>query len=451
MRSAPLNILQVSKADVSGGAERVAWDLFQQFRIQQQVSRMAVSKKVSGDHDVLEIPSVESLSHWVHFWHGMQERLMDMSPNVRGVGFWRGSRLMAWLANPLKAWEKFWGIEDFRHPGFCHLLKQMPVKPDIIHGHNLHGGYFDLHVLPSLSHDIPVVLTLHDMWLLSGHCAHSFECERWKSGCGHCPDLTIYPEIERDASACNWWRKQKLYEGCRLYVATPSRWLMKKVQQSILMPGIVECRVIPNGVDLEVFNSRDRADAREQLGISASSRVLLFTANKIRNNPWKNYQMLRAVLEQVEMRYKEQDLLFIALGEEAPPENIGRSVMQFVPHQKDARHVALYYQAADVYVHAAKVDTFPLAVLEALACGTPVVATAVGGIPEQVVEGETGFLVPSGDSLMMAARIIEILDNDALRRILGRNAETYARLRFDLKQQVNDYLAWYREIVGQEK
>ena len=58
--------------------------------------------------------------------------------------------------------------------------------------------------------------------------------------------------------------------------------------------------------------------------------------------------------------------------------------MRFVGHQKSAQTVAQYYQAADVYLHAATADTFPRAVLEALACGTPVVATGVGGIPEQV-------------------------------------------------------------------
>ena len=269
-------------------------------------------------------------------------------------------------------------------------------------------------------------------------------------GCGHCPDLTIYPEIARDATAHNWRRKQKLYQGCRLYVATPSKWLMDKVKQSMLMPGIAEYRVIPNGVDLAIFNPQDRGCARELLGIPPHSRVLLFAANSIRNNPWKDYQMMREVLGQVDISMKGQELLLIALGEDAPSEKIGRATIRFVPYQRDTRLVSRYYQAADVYVHAAKADTFPLTVIEALACGTPVVATAVGGIPEQIDEGETGYLAVPGDSRMMAARIVEILHSDALRAKLGRKAVERARQSFDLNRQANDYLTWYHKILSQK-
>jgi len=446
-----MNILQVNKADISGGAERVARGLMQKLHDQGQVSQMAVADKTSDDMNVLEIPAPECLSRWMYFWHGVQTGLLGLSPKMHGVGFWRASRIVPWLANPLKAWARFRGREDFRYPGFCHILSRMPIKPDIIHCHNLHGEYFDLRALPSLSHSMPVMLTLHDMWMLTGHCAHSFECGRWKIGCGHCPDLTIYPAVTHDATACNWRFKQKLYQDCRLYVASPSRWLMEKIQQSILMPGIVECRIIPNGVDLEVFNSRGRADARKRLDIQSSSRVLLFSANRIKNNPWKDYEMLKTVLSEVEKHDIGKDVLFIALGNRSDcSQEKGQTNIRFVSFQNDEEIVALYYKAADVYVHAAKADTFPLAVLEALACGTPVVATAVGGITEQVIDGVTGYLVPTGNSRMMAERVIDILNNDDLKRTMGRKAEEYSLKSADINSQVGAYNAWYQEIIGRK-
>src|SRR5262249_35811923 len=150
------------------------------------------------------------------------------------------------------------GIEDFRYPGSRRLLQLTPQQPDLVHGHNLHGGYFDLRILPELSAQVPVVLTLHDAWLLSGHCSHSFDCERWKTGCGRCPDLTIYPAIRRDATASNGRRKRTIYQRSRLHVAAPCQWLMDKVNESILALGAVETRIIPNGVDRTTFHPAER-------------------------------------------------------------------------------------------------------------------------------------------------------------------------------------------------
>src|SRR6185295_12663743 len=103
-------------------------------------------------------------------------------------------------------------------------------------------------------------------------------------------------------------------------------------------------------------------------------------------------------------------------------------------------------QAADVYVHAARAETFPNAILEALACGLPVVATAVGGIPEQVTE-HTGVLVPAADAVAMASAIERILSDDTWRRCLGASASRDAAQRFDVRREAADYLRWYRAIL----
>jgi glycosyltransferase involved in cell wall biosynthesis len=322
--------------------------------------------------------------------------------------------------------------------------------PEIIHCHNLHGGFFDLGVLPWLSQQSPVIMTCHDTWLLSGHCAYSLDCERWKIGCGCCPYLSIYPSMRQDETDYNWQRKQAIYAKSRFHLATPSRWLMQKVEQSMLAPAVVEGRVIPNGVDLSVFHPADKQGVREVLGVPQDARVLLFTAVTIRHNIWKDYQTIRGAIARVAERLPGQRVLFLALGEEAPTERIGQAEVRFIPYQKELETVARYYQAADIYLHAARADTFPNTVLEALACGTPVVATAVGGIPEQVKDDVTGRLVPPGDAEAMAEAIIILLTDEALRRRLGYDAGQDAQIRFGLSRQVDAYLEWYGAIVERQ-
>jgi glycosyltransferase involved in cell wall biosynthesis len=126
--------------------------------------------------------------------------------------------------------------------------------------------------------------------------------------------------------------------------------------------------------------------------------------------------------------------------------------------------VARFYQAADLYVHAARADTFPRVVLEALACGTPVIATAVGGIPEQIrglrcetsqdahlntygADEATGVLIAKGDVRAMALAIERILKNDPLRYRMGDNAGKDAEERFNLQRQTDQYLELYRELL----
>ena len=458
MAERPLKILQVSSSDFSGGAQKVAWDLFRSYQERGYRSWLAVGLKRSGDPDVFQIRQHAPHDHWARLWLGLGDVLSPLVGEVRGAKFLRDQLQRTGQPRHLLDWWR--GVEDFNFPGSWRILEMTPEHPDIVHCHNLHKEYFDLRALPWLSQQAPLFMTLHDAWLLSGHCAHSFDCERWKLGCGQCPDLTIYPAIRRDATASNWQRKRDIFAQCRLYIAAPSQWLMHKVEQSIVAPAIVEARVIPNGVDLSVFHLADKQVVRAALGIPKEAKVLLFTANGIRKNIWKDYQTMRTAVALVAERLNGQSVLFVGLGGDAPEEQIGQVKIRFVPYQKAPEAVARYYQAADLYVHAARADTFPVTVLEALACGTPVVATAVGGIPEQVKglrvvdrdgygpDEATGVLVPRGDAKGLAAGIERLLTDEDLCQHLARNAATDARKRFNLEHQVESYLAWYKELLA---
>ena len=460
-----LRILQISTNDIGGGAEKVAWNLFRGFRERGHHSWLAVGNKRGDDADVLQIPRGDSAGPWSSYWNRLQKQLDPFL--ARGKFVSRAQTVLRTFANPRHELQARFGLEDFEFAGARQVYQLPPDKPDIIHCHNLHGGYFDPRIIPSLSRRVPVVMTLHDAWLLSGHCAHSFDCERWRSGCGQCPDLSIYPAIGRDATAWNWRRKKRIYAKSRLYIATPCRWLMQKVERSMLSQAIEQARVIPYGTDLNVFKPGSKVESRILFDLPLEAHILIFTANGIRNNIFKDYRAMRSAIEQLAERRLQRQLIFVALGEDAPAERIGAAEIRFVPYQKDTAVVARYYQAADIYIHSARADTFPNTVLEALACGTPVVATAVGGIPEQVKSLQsldhrssvgqaigydpreaTGMLVAPGDPEMMALSIERILDNDALRRRLGENAAKDAEVRFDLKREINDYLLWYNALLG---
>jgi glycosyltransferase involved in cell wall biosynthesis len=219
---------------------------------------------------------------------------------------------------------------------------------------------------------------------------------------------------------------------------------MDKVESSILKPAIVDRRVIPNGVDLAVFKPGNQAEARQRLGLATDTKIILVVANGLRENPYKDYRCLRAALAALSDRVPNP--LCLALGEDSPPETIGRVELRFLPFLESRETLADYYRAADVYVHAARADTFPSTVLEALACGCPVAATAVGGIPEQIRRNETGLLSEAGDTQELSANTAALLEHPHLRQEMGARAAEDARARFSVNRMCDAYLDWYREI-----
>jgi glycosyltransferase involved in cell wall biosynthesis len=433
----PLRVLHIHTDNLGGGAAQIARSLLQQYRARGHVSWMAVGTKLGDNPDILPIPR----GPWRGFW--------DAVP-----GAWRLGQLYQWLTKPAVQLDRWRGMDGslFRYPGSRSVLTLAPARPNIVHCHNLHGWYFDLRMLACLSRELPVFVTLHDQWLLTGHCAYTLGCERWKTGCGSCPDLTIYPAIEEDTTADSWRRKQTIYAESKLYLATPSQWLMDQVRQSMLACGVVQSRVIHNGIDLSIFRPGDMQAERRALGLPHEAKLLLFVAQDARRNSFKDFDTVRTAAGLVADRLRER-ILLIVLGDQESVEHFRQAEIRIVPFTSDRQSVARYYRAADIYVHAAKNDNFPNTILEALACGRPVVATAVGGISEQIrsldmSDDPTGALVAKGDAHAMAHFISQLLGDDSLRHRLGANAAKDARQRFDLRRQADAYLKWYNEILA---
>ncbi|HQY88298.1 MAG TPA: glycosyltransferase, partial [Tepidisphaeraceae bacterium] len=402
-----------------------------------------------SEPSVVRMPNDVDRTAWARFWLGTRDQIGRSSGLARRALASAANN----LAEPLRARDRFLGREEFRFAGTSRLL-DLNGQPDVIHAHNLHGGYFDLRKLPWLSHSVPVCLTLHDPWLLAGHCSYPFDCERWKTGCGNCPRLDIYPSVRRDATRANWQTKSDIYRRSRIYLAAPSQWLLDQAKKSMLADAVIESRKIPYGVDLSIFAPvRDRAEVRAKLGLPFDAQVILYAANRLSTNPFKDFPTLRAAAERVghDPTLKNTKLIFVALGDSGKTEQLGAAEVRFVPFQDDVKVIAQYYQAADLFVHAARADNFPNTILESLACGTPVVATAVGGIPEQIraleFDRPTGILTPVGDAQSMSSAICRLLNDSTLRRQMSINARVEAEARFDLHAQRDAYLQWFDEMI----
>ena len=235
----------------------------------------------------------------------------------------------------------------------------------------------------------------------------------------------------------------RIYRAGRFYVTAISQWLTDRVRDSMLHG--VQCRLISNAIDLAVFKPGDQSEARRQLGCAAKVRIVTLTAH----NRFKDYDLVESALLQVKS-VNGDGLLSICLGKAAESCTVGEARMVYPGFERDPKRMALYYRAFRRFIHAAKDEAFGKTIAEAMACGTPVVATAVGGIPELLQHEVTGYLVPPGDSAAIAQRVQQLLSDQALRRLLGERAAIVARQRFDLNRQVDAFLGWYQEVLDHE-
>ncbi len=442
----PLRIAQLSMAAAGGGAEKVARSLHAAFRSYGQSAELWVGRaRPTPEHDIHVIDQAGGSQDRRAIW---QAESWLRARAGRMPGALRIARLLRHLAVPGSAASWRSGAEDFAFPGIWGLeRKWRSSPPDVIHAHNLHGEYFDLRALPALSRLAPLALTLHDQWLLTGHCAHDFNCGRWRTGCGHCPDLSIYPAISRDDTAANWQRKRDIYRQSRFFVAAPSQWLLDRAAQSPLQDGIVERRLIRIGIDRDVFYPGDREAVRRRLNLPLDAAIVMFAANGTRSNIWKDFATLEQAVWRLPRLLGGRPLILLAIGQGGPTRQNAGAEVRMLPFVSDPRRLADYYRAADVYLHATRADNSPIVVLEALACGTPVVASDVGGIPELVEPGRTGWLAPVGDADALAAHAARLLlDHDQHARFARSAVERIAR-DFDFERQARAYLAWFQELV----
>ncbi len=198
--------------------------------------------------------------------------------------------------------------------------------------------------------------------------------------------------------------------------------------------------VIPPGVDLKVFHPYLQSEARRQLEIPLDDKMVLFVG---RIEPLKGVDTLLHAIQYLkesgdmppkmcmsviggnpakprDTRHAELEKLMILRDE------LGLSNLVTFLGSRGQETLNRYYAAADVVVMPSHYESFGMVALEAMACGTPVIATDVGGLAQLIREGETGFLVPGMDSVALAERLGQVLSDNELRECLGRQAAEHA-------------------------
>ena len=418
-----MRVVHLSTYDITGGAARAAYRLNSGLQRLGHQSQMFVSSRCSFDRSVITFaPSMD-----------MKERLrrrLRRKVLARDIGRYRPSRP--------GGYEPF---SDDRTEYRFDLVKQLPCS-DVL---NLHwiAGYVDYHSLfTTVPASKPIVWTLHDMNPFTGGCHYDLDCGRYINHCGACPQLGSSDKT--DLSHQIWRRKERVFSQVRrdrLHMVTPSRWLAERVKASNILGGF-PLSVIPYGLDIEDFAPRDRRAARNVLGIPQEAKVVLFVAD-VTDNMRKGFALLAEAL--IRCSNKVANLFLVSLGHNKPAVHIQTPWLHVGPINND-RFLSMVYSAADIFTIPSLQDNLPNTVLEAMACGTPVVGFAVGGVPDMIREGVNGLLVSASNVPALHVAMVNLLNN-AGREDIRANCRRVAVEEYSLELQARQYSELYKALI----
>ena len=315
-------------------------------------------------------------------------------------------------------------------------------RPDIVQLHWIGGNAFRLSSIANIN--VPIVWRLSDQWPFCG--VQHLE-----------PDPSTYTSAPRPVS---WFqqrtqvseyvreKKQAIYaKVAHLTLACPSRWLAAETKRSALL-GRRSIELIPTSCDTHLFSIKDRNACRAALGLSPDKRIVLLGATSMATK-LKGPDLFVEAIGRLSRESPGLPLQIVSFGKD-PFDATSLSGLSEVTHLgqvKDRRLMSILYGAADVFAAPSRMENLSNAVLEALACGTPVVAFAIGGMPDMIDHEGNGFLARPFETSEFA---------NGLRFALQQRDRPDIRLScrkkvldsFSREQEIERYLALYRRLLS---
>lgn len=316
---------------------------------------------------------------------------------------------------------------------------------DIVHYHLIQNNYFNIAALPFLSHTKPSVWTLHDMWPLTGHCVYSFDCERWRIGCGECPYLDTHIAMKYDRTAFMWKMKKLIYSRSSLDIIVASKWMLNKVKTSPLLSEL-PIHLIPFGIDTDIFSAQSKILSRSLLGIQCDNFVVGVRSS---NSKFKGLSQFKECLRKIHSNRPITILTFDVKG--LLDEFKDRYQVVDCGWIDDEMKIRDIYNAMDIFVIPSLTESFNLMAIEAMSCEVPVVAFDTTPVCDLFFRDFAGITVPYGDSKAMAHAVQTLIENENQKNILAKNGRKLALEHYKFKVQAQKILEVYKTSINRWK
>lgn len=409
-----MRILIVNTSDLNGGAARAAYRLHKALLSKNIDSQMIVQVKSSDDYTVK------------YNFSKVQNVFNKFRPILDSV--------------PVRCYDNKALFSPSWIPSREIVDRINELAPDIVHLHWITSGMIRIEDLVRIQ--APIVWSLHDMWAFTGGCHYDEYCGRYKNVCGEC--VVLSSNNKNDISRKNFYRKQKTYSKIpNMTVIGLSKWMKISAQESALFRDkkIVN---LPNPIDTKVFKPFDKISSRELWDLPVEKKLVLFGAMGATTDVRKGFNELSVSLKML----NREDLEFVVFGATLPsdPPNLGCKVHYMGSLSDDVSLITLY-SAVDLMVVPSLQENLSNAIVESLACGTPVVGFDIGGNSDLINHKFNGYLAQPFDSADLAKGIEWGIDNNNCNQ-LGENSRDKMVRELDSSIVVEKYIDLYKEILS---
>jgi glycosyltransferase involved in cell wall biosynthesis len=418
-----MRIVHLSTHDMVGGAARAAFRLHKALLAAGEESSMVVHCKGSDLESVHQATGPQSLHSLLGY--SIQTHCLDRN---------RTPLSNTWFS---LCWP---GLDLSRHP--------VIQRADILHLHWVSSFQSPPTLAALLALGKPMVWSLHDQRAFTGGCHYAAGCTSYETSCFACPQLASDPF---GLPAANLADQIELLPGTKVTVIGLSRWMAECARRSALFRD-ARIELIPNSVETDLFQPKDKVQAKGELGWPAEALCLLFGADQ-GNERRKGFRELMAALKlcaagvDFGQRIKAGRICFFYFGHPSPELSDAPVPVQSLGHIGSEAEIARVYAAADLFLLPSLEDNLPNTILESMSCGTPVAAFRTGGVPDLVIEGSTGRLAPTGDVREFSRIILSLASDPNQLQALGRSCRRYAEANFTPSRQAQKCRELYRDLL----
>jgi len=335
-------------------------------------------------------------------------------------------------------------VKTWRSPAQFGSLSARDINAssaDIVNLHWVTDGFLSIEEIGKIQK--PVVMSLYDMWAFCGteHYGVDSPEARWRIG--YTKENRPADERGWDIDRNTWERKRKTWS--EFQIITASTWLTDAARDSSLFESWPVTR-IPHPIDPARFEGIEERVAKQSLGLDPARPVIGFVASAGVSDQRKGFDLLAQALEHLPSPLANIQLLIVG----------PRPTMDELPSGFDIRTIGSVkrsdtlvaaYSASDVLAVPSREDNMPLTAMEAQMCGTPVVAFNVGGLPDIIMDGETGFLAPPFDVQRLARSLAQVLTDKHRGERFGAQARNRAEAIWGFDSVAKAYLAVYLETL----